>query len=413
MAGRTYYEVLRVSPGATEDEIKEAYRALAWKPDATSQDELKAVNEAYATLSSPSRREAYDRSLAEGTAAASIAVAPATAAAAPAAGRPAPAAVETEEERIPKGPAFLRFWGSITEMSLGFRRAKYYFVPYTWIICALLVGFGVYLWTEYSDTVANTVPDKVTIQDLNRRVPDRKYISVTGTSPEEWAYSLKDTPSVRYYWLFDGDDVLLYRGDNRTSGNFTGLLRSMDGELKRFVEEDAGDAAKEGITVLTTYYLDTNFHPKTPGFFYAGFVFVAFGLVALIVPSLHRYAVFRAEHGSAGQAVYPNTEWPIPVVATGRFRPEAGRGLPHFDALHPSLVSKQEDGGHKVLAQFDKGRYYQILIPPGSETQIGLDHTGGHTKAGLRVRAGGQTIYLRVASMKQARQLAAAFEETR
>jgi len=410
MAGRTYYEVLRVSPGATEDEIKEAYRALAWKPDATSQDELKVVNEAYATLSSPSRREAYDRSLTETVVAAAASVPVVTAPGRPA---PAPSATEAEEERIPKGPALLRFWGWITEMSLGFRRAKYYFIPYTWIICALLIGFGVYLWTEYSDTVANTVPDKVTVQDLNRQVPERKYISVTGTSPEEWAYSLKDTPSVRYYWLFDGDDVLLYRGNNRTSGNFTGLLRSMDGELKRFVEEDAGDAAKEGITVLTTYYLDTNFHPKTPGFFYAGFVFVAFGLVALIVPGLRRYAVFRAERGSTSQAVYPNTEWPVSVAATGTFRPETGRGLPHFDALHPSLMSRHEDGGYKILAQFDKGRYYQILIPPGSETQIGLDHTGGQTKAGLRVRAGGQTIYLRVASMKLARQLAAAIEETR
>jgi len=178
MAGRTYYEVLRVSPGATEDEIKEAYRALAWKPDATSQDELKVVNEAYATLSSPSRREAYDRSLTETVVAAAASVPVVTAPGRPA---PAPSATEAEEERIPKGPALLRFWGWITEMSLGFRRAKYYFIPYTWIICALLIGFGVYLWTEYSDTVANTVPDKVTVQDLNRQVPDRKYISVQGT----------------------------------------------------------------------------------------------------------------------------------------------------------------------------------------------------------------------------------------
>lgn len=410
MADRTYYEILRVSPTATEDEIKEAYRALAWKPEVTSsQEELKAINEAYTTLSSPSRRAAYDRALAESPTAAAATVTPA-------AGpwRPAPAAAaEPEEERVPKGPALLRFWGWVTEMVLGFRRAKYYFIPFTWIIVALLVGFGVYLWTEYSDTVADAVPDKVVVADLIRQMPDRKYVSVTGISPEEWAYSLKDNENVKYYWLFDGDEVILYKGSNRTSGTFTGLLRSMDGELKRFVEEDAADAAKEGITVLTSYYLDTGFRPKAPGFYYAGFVFVVLGLVVMIVPGLRRYAVFRAERGPVGELVAPHTEWPVSVEATGTFRPEVGRGLPHFDALHPSLVSRQDEGGHKVLAQFGKGGYYQILIPPGSETQVGLDHTGGQTKAGLRVRAGGQTIYLRVASMKLARQLAAAFEESR
>lgn len=410
MAGRTYYEILGVSPGATEDEIKAAYRALAWKPEAaSSQDELKAINEAYATLSSPGRREAYDRSLAESPVAAAAHAAPA-----PAPWRPAPtAAPEPEEEPIPKGPAFLRFWGWITEMSLGFRRAKYYFIPFTWIITALLVGFGVYLWTEYSDTVADAVPDKVEVADLIRQMPDRKYVAVTGTSPEEWAYSLKDNENVKYYWLFDGDQVLLYRGDNRTSGTFTGLLRSADGELKRLLEEDAADAAKEGITVLTGYYLDINFHPKAPGFFYGGFVFVVLGLVIMIVPGLRRYAVFRAERSPGGALGAPNTAWPVPVEATGTFRSETGRGLPHFDALHPSLLSPQEAGGYKVIAQFAKGGYYQILIPPGSDTQIGLDHTGGQTKAGLRVRAGGQTIYLRVASMKLARQLAAAIDESR
>lgn len=412
MAGRTYYEVLRVSPGATEDEIKEAYRALAWKPEAaSSQEEMKAINEAYATLSSPSRREAYDRSLAESPAAAGLASVAAPAAPAP--GRPAPGAAEPEEEPIPRGPGLLRFWGSITEMVLGFRRAKYYFIPFTWIIIALLGGFGVYLWTEYSDTVANAVPDQVSIHDLIRRVPDRKYVSVTGTSDDEWAYSLKDTPSVRYYWLYDGDQVILYRGDHWTSGTFTGLLRSMDGELKRFVEEDAAEAAKEGIAVLQTYYLDTGFRPKTPGFFYAGFVFVVLGLVVLILPGLRRYAVFRAEHGESGELAYPHAEWPVSVEATGTFRPEAGRGLPHFDAMHPSLVTQHEAGGYKVLTQFEKGGYYQILIPPGSVTQVGLDHTGGLTKAGLRVRAGGQTVYLRVPSMKLARQLAAAIEGRR
>ncbi|MDF2629490.1 MAG: dnaJ1 [Symbiobacteriaceae bacterium] len=413
MAGRTFYEILRVSSEATEDEIKAAYRALAWDREVTSnQDELKAINEAYATLSSPERRAAYDRSLSGAPEAPAAAPGPAPAAAP---GRPAPAVpAEPDEDRIPKGPALLRFWGWVTEMSLGFRRAKYYFLPLSWVLVVFVASFGIYLWTDFSDTVSNALPDKVAIHDLIQRVPDRKYVSVIGTSDKDWAYENEDNKKERYYWLWMGDEAMLIRGDgSRYSGAFVGLLRPVDGELYRLVKEDAAEAAKAGIPVLTSHYLDTTFSPKAPGWFYAGFAFVLLALVVLIVPGLLRYVVFRADHRLSAALSAPNTAWPVSVEATGTFRPEGRRGLPHFDALHSSLLTAHDEGGHKVLAQFGKGGYYQILIPPGSHTQIGLDHTGGQTKAGLRVRAGGQTIYLRVASMKLARELAAAIETSR
>jgi len=66
---RDYYEVLGVSRGASESEIKQAYRRLArnYHPDLYKGDKkeaeefFKEVNEAYEVLSDPRKRAAYDR----------------------------------------------------------------------------------------------------------------------------------------------------------------------------------------------------------------------------------------------------------------------------------------------------------------------------------------------------------------
>ena len=65
---RDYYEVLGLSKGASEDEIKKAYRTLAKKyhPDLNPGDKdaeakFKEVNEAYAVLSDADKRAKYDQ----------------------------------------------------------------------------------------------------------------------------------------------------------------------------------------------------------------------------------------------------------------------------------------------------------------------------------------------------------------
>ncbi len=67
MAKRDYYETLGVSRGASESELKSAFRNLARKyhPDvndaADAEDKFKEINEAYGVLSDADKRAAYDR----------------------------------------------------------------------------------------------------------------------------------------------------------------------------------------------------------------------------------------------------------------------------------------------------------------------------------------------------------------
>jgi molecular chaperone DnaJ len=63
---RDYYEILGVARGASDDDVKRAFRRLAqqWHPDVNTEhgadERFKEINEAYQVLSDPQRRQAYD-----------------------------------------------------------------------------------------------------------------------------------------------------------------------------------------------------------------------------------------------------------------------------------------------------------------------------------------------------------------
>jgi molecular chaperone DnaJ len=67
MTDRDYYEILGVPRSASSDDLKQAFRRLArqYHPDVNdapdSEERFKEINEAYAVLSEPDRRAAYDR----------------------------------------------------------------------------------------------------------------------------------------------------------------------------------------------------------------------------------------------------------------------------------------------------------------------------------------------------------------
>lgn len=68
MASKDYYESLGIQKGASDDEIKRAYRKLAMKyhPDKNkenkaAEEKFKEINEAYQVLSDPDKKANYDR----------------------------------------------------------------------------------------------------------------------------------------------------------------------------------------------------------------------------------------------------------------------------------------------------------------------------------------------------------------
>lgn len=72
MAQRDYYEILGVQRNATPEDLKAAFRRLArqYHPDVNketdAEERFKGINEAYAILSDPEKRAAYDRYGVEG-----------------------------------------------------------------------------------------------------------------------------------------------------------------------------------------------------------------------------------------------------------------------------------------------------------------------------------------------------------
>ena len=139
----THYEVLGVPSTATAEEIKRAYRLQARRhhPDLSGSDDaaMRALNQAWATLGDPVRRQAYDHALGVGLTNGANARA---AAGSPTRTRPQPQPppIVVDEE----GEAD---WGPEPEPGPGTARDLWLLVPVGLLGCAALcVGLGALLY---------------------------------------------------------------------------------------------------------------------------------------------------------------------------------------------------------------------------------------------------------------------------
>ena len=128
----THYEVLGVSTSASAAEIKRAYRMQARRhhPDVAGTDDavMQALNQAWATLGDPARRQAYDYTLGIGST-----NGPPRARATP---PPEPPPIVVDED----GEAD---WGPEPEPGPGTKRDLWLLVPVALLGCAALcVGLG-------------------------------------------------------------------------------------------------------------------------------------------------------------------------------------------------------------------------------------------------------------------------------
>lgn len=129
----THYEVLGVSTSASAAEIKRAYRLQArrYHPDVAGTDYavMQALNQAWATLGDPVRRQAYDRMLGIGSSNGS------TTTRRPAPPPPPPPIVVDEEGEAD--------WDPEPEPGPGTKRDVFLLVPVGFLGCAAVsVGLG-------------------------------------------------------------------------------------------------------------------------------------------------------------------------------------------------------------------------------------------------------------------------------
>lgn len=409
---RSYYTVLQVNPSATPEEIKEAYRSLAWKVQSEGdQEALKEVSAAYSVLSNPERRAEYDRQLASGEPAAAVQPAPSPA---PVAAAPAPQRPEIPAE----GPGFHPFlwlFGELCEFSYYISRLRYWFIPVNLILgIAALVGCIVTA-NSYVNAPRLQVPFKTTVHDVVHELDHHKYLSVTGNLDRDPAYKVSDNGSViHYYILVSGPDVLIVRGRNLPTGDtFSGRLQPFANDLAELVKDDAQDPQlPKGMTIGTRNFLDVDYTPTKPGTYLTWAWLTGFAAFVLLIPPLFRFAVFLPRRGQTAHAADGGPQWPVQVTVSGKFTADNGkRSLEHHV---PALLGTTGNPDHPLEARFARrfGRSlmnYGLAIPAESVVQWGYEYGGGKARPTVLFRKGGWWARVSVPTEADAKWLADRF----
>lgn len=375
MRDPSLYQLLNLPSTASQQEIQAAYHHLI----ETSANDPFALHQAYAVLSDPSSRAAYD-------------------------------AMCREVIDPPPLRPILRLYGLVSGLVGFMRYIRVNFVPLNWVVATcFLVVTGFVVADSLPDLVEPT-PTTTSIAAILSRADGPRHVTVTGRiSPEPFYIERLEHVDRRVYGMTDGQALLLLTHTQPVQGTVTvtGHLKKMKTDLRRLVAEDAGQLP---LPVEKTYYLDAapRIVDSTGDLLDLA---VLLGISALmILPSLRGYTAFAAAEPTMAPA--PVALLPMQVRATGRFHNP--RGGSHFHVRAGAVIAAREDREtpyviHALFPSPDhpEGLPHRIPLPRGLTVEWGYDYTFGKARPSLLIRGHGMKTLLTLNDAMTAAGLAA------
>lgn len=366
MRDSSLYQRLNLLTTASQQEVQAAYHRLI-EANAHDTDDRLALHQAYAVLSDPSSRAAYD-------------------------------AMCREYVAPPPLRPLLRLYGLVSGLVGAMRYLRVNFVPLNWVIAiCFLVVTAVVVAESFLPYLAEPTPQATSISAIVSRTDGPRYVTVTGKIYPEPLY-IEELKYVdrNFYGMTDGNALLLVTHTQPVPGSvtLTGRLVQMESDLRRLVLEDAKGMP---MPVETTYYLDAA--PRiveSAGDFLD--LAMLLGISALmILPSLRGYSAFAAVEPTLAPA--PVTLLPLQVRATGRFRSVQGGSGFHMRAEAVIAASDDRETPYVIHALFPSsdnpgGVPHQIPLTRDLTVEWGYDYASLRVKPSILITGHGMRTLL-------------------
>jgi|GEM_PF-3886108 len=378
MTVRSLYDLLRLPPTATMQEIEAAYQQLVRATPHSPRE----LDHAYAVLSDPTRRAAYDSLC---------------------------------RERVDEPPLrlWLRVYGVFSGLAGTLSRVRWKLIPVNWVVAlVLLLVASQHVTGELIPYLNEPTPTPTTIREIISKRAGPRFVTVVGRLHPEPLYVEDGGEQREFYALVDAQAVLIvtHVQPDQVAGSVTGRLVEMESDLRELV---AADAARVGLPFERVHYLDAARLTVIPAVSYTAVALLCLAALLLVVPGLHGYTAFAPAEPTL--TLLPRSLFPLLVKATGRYiSPE---GKTRFQVGTYGLVHPTDDPAVPFLVQTEfvsggaqYGVIHQIHLPRGATVEWGWDYSFGKPKPALLIRSEAGKTLLTLADAPTAAGLAALLE---